>query len=736
MGLVRSLFARITTRVDAAGLKRYNTNIGRTKKEMTFAAREAKRARRQFNQLAFAAKAAAGAWVGSTLVRTFTTDFAKQADAAAKYSKSLGVSTKFYTGLQHGIEGLGIDGEETSQIIADVAERMFDASEGSKALADDFKLIGLEKKQLKELAKAGPEAQIMALADAIQRAGASSKRTFVAMSGLGDVGKRLLPLLEQGSAGLRAQFKEAEKLGVVYDETAAKMGQDFNRELFKARQLAKGVRNQIAMRLLPSLIKLLKRFGQWAKEGNNVERALTRMKIAAAALIPVLAIVASAKVVAAFVAVKGAIIAAVAALKAMGTAALFAQAKLMLIPAALALMVLLLEDIWVFAQGGDSLVGKLFGDSKEAQIFLDVLREIGKLMGEIGAELAPVFQELGQLLEKPFRELWKLIRPLGPFIGKSLRWALIGVAAVIWLILKVVIWVIKGIKAIAKWTAGDATSAVKNGLLAAWEFLGKVVTGIWDGIKAAGAGAAWAVGKAWDGIVWFLKTILDGIKWLWDQIAGAGKAAGEAIGFLWRAQLAAIGVIIAGLRAAWEGIKAAGSWAADAARSAWSTATGAIRKGLDTLSSWEKTKSAATAAASWVKTKFLEAAKAIRGAFASVASKIADTLKSAGGKIKSAARAGATLASDLVSGSQSVVAGLAPLPALAPERAAAGGAGGAGPTNVTIQAPIRVDGSVNMDSEEAAAKLQAAASRALQSAVAENFADRKPLVKPKPTASQ
>ena len=92
---------------------------------------------------------------------------------------------------------------------------------------------------------------------------------------MGDEGRKLIPVLNKGSSGLRELGREAERAGMVFDDTArgdASRFQDAMRGV--GNQLA-GLRNAIGQSLMPVLTPVIERFGDWL-EAN---RALIASKV-------------------------------------------------------------------------------------------------------------------------------------------------------------------------------------------------------------------------------------------------------------------------------------------------------------------------------------------------------------------------------------------------------------------------------------------------------------------------
>lgn len=686
MSIVRSLLAKVGFQIDENGIKRFNERVGRTKKELTVASRNINRATRNLNGLAFAAKAAAAAWIGSAVVRSVTTDFTNNAAAAERMAKSLGVSVEFFTGFEHVLSKVGIEGEETGQIIADISERIFDAGNGSKALAEDFGQLGLSVADLKEMAK-DPETAILKLADAMKAAGPGAKRTFAAMSGLGDVGAKMLPILEQGSEGIKRMTREAAELGLVMDKDTAAASKRFNLSLGRLKGKFKGLRNELAAKLLPMTTKIVEAFSKWAIEGKGVERSITRLKQAIVLLIPVIAALMAMKLAGWFALIKTSVLALVAAIKSLGLAFFVAKAKIAAIGVGILFALLVLEDFIGFVRGNDSVIGRMFGDDNEiVNAFREALIELGKAFADLWDGIKPLFTTLLKAfspLAKALLSLFKMLIPEGATLGKILSVLILGPLIVFTKVLTVIVNLLvmiieDGIKPIARIVGGE--------MLEFWRDLKGLVTDIAGAIAGAFMGAIKGAASS-------LKTTF-GPAWDWVKAKGiaAAKATGRAFKTVWAGFKERFPGVASFLEKVWKGIVKNG-------KKAWASLRDyAIAAARKVQSAWERARKAA---------------------------------KGIAGKAK-------TLVSDLTSARQTL--SFAPVPT-APTAAETAGSRPAGATpagatppasnNVSVGAVnVKVEGSVDMSSTEMQSAIERGAGRAVNRGIRNAFKDRAQTVKP------
>jgi Asp-tRNA(Asn)/Glu-tRNA(Gln) amidotransferase C subunit len=430
----------------------------------------------------------AGGLLAGIGIKALTVDFARNAVEADRMSKSLGVSLEFFTSLEHALSTINIPADETSQVIADISERMFDASEGSKALRDDFALIGLTQEKLKAVAKEGPEAQFFALADALKETGPGAQRTFVAMSGLGDVGKRLLPLLELGSEGIKKLFADAKRLGVVLDQNAVKQAKIFNARMVEMKARLRGARNAIAMRLLPAVNDMAAAFSIWVTKGDGATTMLYALAIAAGVATIALASILAPKILAAWKVFIGQLKAILLLLRSITLQAALARIKLLAIVGGLVFMGLVIEDLIGFMRGDKSVTEQLFGRS---EVILSGLHKIRDTFKGILDDLGEAFSDLWEsvvVLAAQFGIKLTSVKQILAFIGKILFGIVVAALIVIGGLLTGIVWILsKIIKALA-WMVRiivDQLTAAVQRLADAFRELGEFVGGVFDRIEDA-----------------------------------------------------------------------------------------------------------------------------------------------------------------------------------------------------------------------------------------------------------
>jgi translation initiation factor 2 alpha subunit (eIF-2alpha) len=538
MSVLRKIWTHFGFKVQDGKLAQVNRQVGTTKRRLNLAAREAAQFRRNMNLAATATKAMFIAAAGHRIVKFLTTDYAEAADKAAKFSKATGVAVRTYQALGHAVKLSGGDMADLEKALPQLAKRSLEVTQGNKTVARSFKDIGVsvtdEQGKLRDT-----EAVFLDLSDKFKEMPSGMRKTGLAMQLFGRTGAKLIPLFNEGKAGISKMIKEAERLGLVLSKKAAKDAEDFNDELLRSKSALIGLRNQLAAQLLPTLTRGLRRFQQWAQRGDNMQRMLKRVKQAAMIATAALGGFVAFKLIKNLTLIIQGFAALTRAIKAMGLMATLAKVKVMTLYGALALIPILIQDLMVFARGGDSVIGEALGGGPEAEMVKTLVKDIGKALAEMGRVLGPAFVELGVALKPLLKLLWELFIKALPFALKALKVAIVILTIAIKGLVTGITWLInwlgKAARAVGKWFQDadkavnkfmdDLIKSVKNAFNAviqaikdAYNATIKFFTDIGKFIGKTLADAAEWVEKAWS-------TVWKGLKSGFDTVISAAEEA-------------------------------------------------------------------------------------------------------------------------------------------------------------------------------------------------------------------
>jgi hypothetical protein len=520
MATVRELITRIAFKVEEGRLKAAGVAVGTIKKQMRSTARETRRLTRNINGMALGLKAAAGAFIASRALKIITTDFSVGADRAAKFAKATGISVEMYQALGHAVQLSGGEISDLDKGLQQLGKRALEVSQGNKTLRKQFDQLGVSVTDSAGKLKNQDEL-LFDVADRFKAMEDGSKKTGLAMQLLGRSGAKLIPFFNEGSAGIRKMTAEAKRLGIVLTKDQAAIAEQFNDELLRSKAVLIGVRNQIAVKLLPVLTRNLKAFKEWATEGDNLARALDTVKKAAIAATVAFVALKATKLGIAFAAALPALKAAAVLLMGVARSAAAAAAPLLVPLAIIAALALAIEDLVRFARGEGSVIGDLFGDTAEGQEVKDLLLEIGKVFMGMRDSFREVNVEFLKLFKGIIKAFGKIVKALLPIL---LRVTIVLLRVVLWLT-KALAWAVDGLVKAFNWLV-DALAPVGD----AFTWIGEKAAEAAGAIAAAFTWAADKVTEAWDGTIGWLGE-------LWDGIVSTAKTVGKAIAspFVWAA---------------------------------------------------------------------------------------------------------------------------------------------------------------------------------------------------------
>lgn len=166
-------------------------------------------------------------FVGGGLLGGAVIGIAKQAielgDSLNKAAKQAGVAGATISELAYVARQSDIDIQGLSGALQKMQVALSKASSGAAEQTRTLAALGLTIADIKGLA---PDRQFELLGDRISKLRDPADRARAAVELFGDAGARLLPLFEQGAAGIRAAREEAVRIGAVLsDDTIASLSE-------------------------------------------------------------------------------------------------------------------------------------------------------------------------------------------------------------------------------------------------------------------------------------------------------------------------------------------------------------------------------------------------------------------------------------------------------------------------------------------------------------------------------
>jgi hypothetical protein len=239
----------------AKGVAVANTALGNLKTQLTSLDAAAAKAFSfsGLTAITVSATAAAAALVGAV---KSAADYGDQLD---NMSQRTGVAVEELAKLQYAAKLSDTSSEALGKGIGNLSKLMVAAAGGAEESSKLFEKFGINLRNADGTMRSTIRGAIRSRRTFSRRCRTARKRPLMAMDFFGKkLGQELIPLLNQGSAGLRAMGDEAERLGLVLEfGEQAKAAADFNDNLDRLGQLSRGVAVSIGNALIPALNNML-----------------------------------------------------------------------------------------------------------------------------------------------------------------------------------------------------------------------------------------------------------------------------------------------------------------------------------------------------------------------------------------------------------------------------------------------------------------------------------------------
>jgi hypothetical protein len=304
-----------------------------------------KKATSQLDKFAGHAERVMKTVAGLFAVQALQSFVANTASGMAEVGKSadyLGITADALQELQYAAEKSGVSVDALNDAMKEIQVRASEAKSGQGEAAEAFKMLGLKSTDAAGKIRE-PLELLDAVADRLKTLPTPSERLWVADAIFGDEGSMVLKMLKDGSAGLHDLRREARALGLTMDTDAIAQATRFNQALNKFMKLAAASGRTIVRTLLPPLTRLIERcttlsvaFRQMDSKASVVRVTLLSLGIALA------------------------VFSAKAVLAGIRMAIAFAPTLLLfgLLAIAIIGIALIIDDLWVHFQGGQSVLSE------------------------------------------------------------------------------------------------------------------------------------------------------------------------------------------------------------------------------------------------------------------------------------------------------------------------------------------------------------------------------------------
>jgi hypothetical protein len=253
-------------------------NVARLQRDMDSARKSVDGAMAKITKAANLAKGALGALgVGLSAVgiSNFVKGVANAADEVGKLAQRTGVAAGDLQRLKFAAEMSGIGVGSLTTALQVMSRNLNNASEDSGEAAKGFQALGISVKNADGELKSST--QIMAeVAGRFARMQDGAQKTALAMQLFGKSGAELIPMLNEGQAGLEKMYKEAERLGIVMSDDLIKASTAFNDNLSILQNEIKGLMVTAIAPFIQRLAEITTRFVEARQAGLGFFQSIAR----------------------------------------------------------------------------------------------------------------------------------------------------------------------------------------------------------------------------------------------------------------------------------------------------------------------------------------------------------------------------------------------------------------------------------------------------------------------------
>jgi len=210
--------------------------------------------------------------------------FSSMGDEVAKMAKRTGLSVETLSELKFVASQTGTEFSTLENGFRKMQRSIYDAGRGLSTAVDALADLGLTYKDLEGLS---PEEQFKLLAERIGKIKDPTKKAAIAMSLFGRTGTNLLPMFEQGAAGINALQEEARRLGLTMRSEDAKAAEDFTDAMDRLWKVVKMTAFHVGAALAPALQKITDvitniavKINAWIQENHAVIVSIGKIALA------------------------------------------------------------------------------------------------------------------------------------------------------------------------------------------------------------------------------------------------------------------------------------------------------------------------------------------------------------------------------------------------------------------------------------------------------------------------
>ncbi|SFL93361.1 hypothetical protein [Nitrosomonas communis] len=197
----------------------------------------------------------------------FVKDAINSADQLNKLSQKIGISVEALSTLRFAAELSDVSLETLQKGIKILSQTIVEANSGAGRGAQVFDALGISVKNTDGSLKSA-EQILLEVADVFATLEDGTVKTTLAVELFGKAGQDMIPLLNQGKAGIEQLRLEAERLGLKLDTETARSAESFNDNLAALKASASSLGIALAGDFLPELTNITNAMRMAANEAG------------------------------------------------------------------------------------------------------------------------------------------------------------------------------------------------------------------------------------------------------------------------------------------------------------------------------------------------------------------------------------------------------------------------------------------------------------------------------------
>ena len=204
----------------------------------------------------------------------------------ARNARQIGITAEQYQELEYAAEQAGIKQEVFFDNIRQFNSVIGRAADGSTEYEKKFRQLGISLKDGRGNLK-NVNTLFNELADVFKNSKNDAAEAAAAFKLFGETGARLASVLNLGKEGLQKVRNEAHRLGIILSTQTVLAGEQFTKQLEKAKRIINSLVVVIGSSLLPVVNQLLSKFAEFTTKENFAVKLTSDMKDLVSSLIEI-----------------------------------------------------------------------------------------------------------------------------------------------------------------------------------------------------------------------------------------------------------------------------------------------------------------------------------------------------------------------------------------------------------------------------------------------------------------